>query len=81
MSRWISGSEPALGNALSRRSLLRGTGALAAATALGSVPLLSACGTDSGDAKQLSFWNFYGPGGDVPRLSRISWKLRWRSPT
>ena len=64
MSRWDAAG-------VSRRTLLRGTGALAAATALGSVPLLSACGSDSGgDGKELSFWNFYGPGGDIPGQSK-----------
>jgi len=54
---------------LSRRGFLRGTGgALLAAGAFGSsAPLLSGCdgGTGGGDGKELSFWNFYGPGSDV----------------
>lgn len=80
MSRWHSPgagqasrlSDPApASDGLSRRSLLRGTGALAATAAIGSVPLLSACGGgDSGDGKTLSFWQFYGPGGDVPGQSK-----------
>ncbi|MGH3731332.1 MAG: extracellular solute-binding protein [Micromonosporaceae bacterium] len=78
MSRWYSrsaGSGPAdavaAGGGLSRRALLRGTGGLAAATAFGSVPLLSACGSSGGgDGKELSFWNFYGPGGDIPAQSK-----------
>ncbi|MFG2058376.1 ABC transporter substrate-binding protein [Micromonospora sp. NPDC048930] len=53
---------------LSRRSLLRGIGGgLVGATLLGATPLLSACGSDSGgggDAKELTFWNFYGPNPD-----------------
>ncbi len=76
MSRWNSRSgvpSAAPDSGFSRRTLLRGTGALAAATALGSVPLLSACGSGSaggGDGKELTFWNFYGPGGDVPGQSK-----------
>ncbi|MDI1463136.1 sugar ABC transporter substrate-binding protein [Catellatospora sp. KI3] len=52
--------------AISRRSMLRA--GLLGATLLGSgVPLLSACGSGdqgSGDAKELVFWNFYGPNPD-----------------
>jgi len=50
---------------LHRRSFLRGAGLLGA-TALGGPALLSACGGDSsgGSAKELTFWNFYGPAPD-----------------
>lgn len=45
----------------SRRTVL---GALAASAFAG--PLLTACGGDggSGNSKELSFWNFYGPSDD-----------------
>lgn len=49
---------------VSRRAFLRRSGRLAAAGAVGaSAPsLLTACGSGkSGDSKQLTFWNFYGP--------------------
>jgi multiple sugar transport system substrate-binding protein len=47
---------------LSRRSLLKTGGALAAG-AFAAGPLLSACGKSggAGNSKELSFWNFYGP--------------------
>ncbi|MBF8192541.1 sugar ABC transporter substrate-binding protein [Nonomuraea sp. K274] len=47
---------------MSRRSLLRG-GAAMLGTAV-AAPLLSACGgggSGGGNAKELTFWNFYGP--------------------
>ncbi|GAA1660173.1 ABC transporter substrate-binding protein [Catellatospora bangladeshensis] len=53
---------------VSRRSLLRGAaGGLFGAALLGSTPLLTACGSGSGsggNAKELVFWNFYGPNPD-----------------
>ncbi|MEV0405110.1 sugar ABC transporter substrate-binding protein [Actinoallomurus sp. NPDC050550] len=60
------GSRPTdrLPGAVSRRAFLRQTGgALAVAGTLGAAsPLLAACGSGkSGNAKELTFWNFYSP--------------------
>ncbi|MFI5697253.1 ABC transporter substrate-binding protein [Kribbella sp. NPDC051586] len=56
---------PSPARQFSRRSVLRGGLGAFAATAAG-VPLLSACGGDDagGNAKEMSFWNFYGPSDD-----------------
>jgi multiple sugar transport system substrate-binding protein len=53
--------------ALSRRTFLRGTAALAGMAFAGSsATLLAGCGSGGagGDANQLTFWNFYGPADD-----------------
>jgi multiple sugar transport system substrate-binding protein len=62
----VHGSEPAgdLLGPVSRRAFLRRSGGtLALAGAFGAAsPLLAACGSGkSGSAKELTFWNFYGP--------------------
>ena len=55
----------------SRRDFLRGAGGTTlAATLVGAAPLLSSCGGGGDNPNQLSFWNFYGPGGDVASQSK-----------
>lgn len=54
----------------SRRSFFKrsGTAGLAALSATSIPAILSACGSSGsggGNASQMSFWNFYGPGGTV----------------
>ncbi|MER6946247.1 sugar ABC transporter substrate-binding protein [Nonomuraea sp. NPDC000554] len=55
---------------VSRRSLLRGGSALIGAAV--AAPLLSACGGGSGggSAKELTFWNFYGPNPQADQQSK-----------
>jgi multiple sugar transport system substrate-binding protein len=60
---------------LSRRGFLRGTGGVLAATMFGgsAATLLAGCGGGDGgggSAKELTFWNFYGPAPDDNPQSR-----------
>jgi len=49
---------------ISRRGILRGGAGLAALSAFGVSPLLSACGGGGASENELVFWNFNGPAPD-----------------
>jgi multiple sugar transport system substrate-binding protein len=86
MSNPLFAKRPVSQAELSRRSVLRGAfGALAATAVAGSgSTLLAGCGSDSdsgGNAKEMTFWNFYGPADDKNPQSQwfVSLAEKWNA--
>lgn len=68
-------SHPVPGSDMSRRGFLHRAGGTLVAAAMPALPFVASCGSgSSGDAKEMTFWNFYGPNEDgaTPQSKRVS---------